>query len=108
MPGIALGKLRTGSDRFELPLADAKAEALRALSQMKVDLQGRSQALKERLTFRIHSREDFDARLKVGRRWFCGAGREEREPGMMLVPWGGDDDDEAVARSISVGASIVQ
>eukprot|EP00434_Breviolum_minutum_P024719 symbB.v1.2.021832.t1/scaffold1911.1/size96319/1 len=73
--GVALGKLRTGGDKFPVPLGEASSE-------MKQELQSRSEQLKQRLIFRIESREDFDGRLK------------EREPGMMLVPWGGDDDDE--------------
>jgi len=80
--GVALGKLRTGGDKFPVPLGEASSEVPKALSQMKQELQSRSEQLKQRLIFRIESREDFDGRLK------------EREPGMMLVPWGGDDDDE--------------
>lgn len=85
--GLALGKLRTGGDKFSVPLSsddgEGPVEAVSAaLARLKGELRQRSEALKERLTFRISSREDFEARIK------------EREPGMFLVPWGGDDDDE--------------
>lgn len=80
--GVALGKLRTGGEKFQVPLDEAATEVPKALSQMKLELQSRSDQLKQRLIFRIESRADFDERLK------------EREPGMMLIPWGGDDDDE--------------
>jgi len=81
--GTALGKLRTGGDKFPVALGEpAVGETLEALERAKRDLRERAEAYKERLTFEIGSREDFDARLT------------EREPGLMLVPWGGDDDDE--------------
>eukprot|EP00440_Ansanella_granifera_P010176 gb/GFBE01011040.1/.p1 GENE.gb/GFBE01011040.1/~~gb/GFBE01011040.1/.p1 ORF type:complete len:694 (+),score=180.19 gb/GFBE01011040.1/:1-2082(+) len=81
--GAALGKLRTGGDKFPVPLGEGAVEEVSsALQRMKQILLDRSEALKQSLTFKINSRDDFDARIK------------EREPGMMLVPWGGDDDDE--------------
>ncbi|CAK9016905.1 unnamed protein product, partial [Durusdinium trenchii] len=80
--GIALGKLRTGGEKFEVPLEDPSNKVSRALTDMKSELKSRSEQLKQRLIFRIESRSDFNKRLK------------EDEPGMMLVPWGGDDDDE--------------
>merc|ERR1712032_17651 len=57
-------------------------EAVAVLSGVQRELRERSAALKERLTFRPQSREEFDARLKA------------REPGMLIVPWGGDSEDE--------------
>ncbi|OLQ14767.1 Proline--tRNA ligase [Symbiodinium microadriaticum] len=81
--GTAMGKLRTGGDKFKVSLGEsAAAEVQEALQGMKKELQSRSEELKQRLTFRIESRADFDARLK------------EKTTGMLLVPWGGDDDDE--------------
>eukprot|EP00931_Biecheleriopsis_adriatica_P114578 TRINITY_DN9046_c0_g1_i1.p1 TRINITY_DN9046_c0_g1~~TRINITY_DN9046_c0_g1_i1.p1 ORF type:complete len:581 (+),score=123.46 TRINITY_DN9046_c0_g1_i1:36-1778(+) len=81
--GAALGKLRSGGDKFSVSLGEAAVdEVSSALLKMKQGLMERSEALKQKLTFRISSRDDLDARLK------------EREPGMFIVPWGGDDDDE--------------
>jgi len=81
--GTAMGKLRTGGDKFKVSLGEgAASEVQEALQGMKKELQSRSEELKQRLTFRIESRADFDARLK------------EKTTGMLLVPWGGDDDDE--------------
>ncbi|CAJ1446493.1 unnamed protein product, partial [Effrenium voratum] len=80
--GTAMGKLRTGGDKFPVPLQEAVPEVQKALLSMKKQLQDRSAQLKQELTFRIESRSDLDARLK------------EKATGMLLVPWGGDDDDE--------------
>jgi len=81
--GTAFAKLRTGGDKFKVALnEDPVHEVKEALQRMKEELQSRSATLKKDLTFRIESRADFDSRLK------------EKYPGMLLVPWGGDDDDE--------------
>jgi len=81
--GVALGKLRTGGEKFPIELGDgAVAEVNVALEKMRSTLVERSEANLERLTFKIGSRADFDARLNA------------REPGFFLVPWGGDNDDE--------------
>eukprot|EP00445_Apocalathium_hangoei_P041625 CAMPEP_0203970540 /NCGR_PEP_ID=MMETSP0359-20131031/98017_1 /ASSEMBLY_ACC=CAM_ASM_000338 /TAXON_ID=268821 /ORGANISM="Scrippsiella Hangoei, Strain SHTV-5" /LENGTH=611 /DNA_ID=CAMNT_0050908497 /DNA_START=30 /DNA_END=1865 /DNA_ORIENTATION=- len=80
--GIAMGKRRTGGDKVKIQLSNAVEEVRAQLDGVLKDLHARSDALRERLTTRIHSREEFDARLK------------EREIGMMKVPWGGNDEDE--------------
>merc|ERR1719291_476589 len=80
--GVVMAKARTGGDKFIVNMDSAAEEVPAALEDVRRTLREKSDALKERLTFRIDSRADFDARL------------EERETGMMLVPWGGDDDDE--------------
>lgn len=81
--GIALGKMRTGGDKLSVKLGPGAADEVKAaLEAVQQALRDRAEAMRQRLTFRISSREEFDARLK------------EREPGMMLVPWGGNSDDE--------------
>mmetsp|Transcript_36486 Transcript_36486/g.97124 ORF Transcript_36486/g.97124 Transcript_36486/m.97124 type:complete len:549 (-) Transcript_36486:765-2411(-) len=81
--GQAFGKVRTGGEKFAVTLGhSAEYEVAAALETVQQTLRKRSAELKERLTLRISSRAEFDARLK------------EREPGFFLVPWGGSDEDE--------------
>jgi len=80
--GVAMAKLRTGGDKFTVSLASATEEVPAALERVKMELRARSDALKEKLSFRPKSREEFEARLK------------EPTPGMLIVPWGGDSEDE--------------
>eukprot|EP00929_Paragymnodinium_shiwhaense_P029490 TRINITY_DN16882_c0_g1_i1.p1 TRINITY_DN16882_c0_g1~~TRINITY_DN16882_c0_g1_i1.p1 ORF type:complete len:601 (-),score=115.34 TRINITY_DN16882_c0_g1_i1:108-1910(-) len=81
--GVALGKLRTGGDKFPVELGDSAPAAVQeALEKMRNILVERSNANLERLTFKIESRADFDSRLATP------------ELGFLLVPWGGDNDDE--------------
>eukprot|EP00913_Durusdinium_trenchii_P005696 g5314.t1 len=53
--GIALGKLRTGGEKFEVPLEDPSNKVSRALTDMKSELKSRSEQLKQRLIFRIET-----------------------------------------------------
>lgn len=80
--GVAIAKLRTGGDRFDVPLGDAATVVEEALERVQRTLRERADALKDRLTFKISTREEFDERLAAP------------EPGMMWVPWGGDSADE--------------
>jgi prolyl-tRNA synthetase len=80
--GFAMAKMRTGGDKFQVPLGDAAEAVPAALERVQKELRERSAALKEKLTFRPKSLEEFNARLK------------ESTPGMLIVPWGGDSEDE--------------
>lgn len=81
--GVALAKMRTGGDKITIKLdSDVVPQVTSALDGVYKALVARSEELKQRLTFHPKSRADFEARLK------------EREPGMMVVPWGGNSEDE--------------
>lgn len=80
--GTTLAKMRTGGDKFPISLENAKTEVVAALDSVQNILRERSQSMKERLTFRIQSKAEFEERLKAN------------QPGFLLVPWGGDSDDE--------------
>jgi prolyl-tRNA synthetase len=79
---VAMAKMRTGGDKFQVDLADAGKQAEDGLERVLQEMRERSQAFKEEMTFRPQSREEFVARL------------EKKRPGMLIVPWGGDNDDE--------------
>eukprot|EP00403_Amphidinium_massartii_P015793 CAMPEP_0178423322 /NCGR_PEP_ID=MMETSP0689_2-20121128/27627_1 /TAXON_ID=160604 /ORGANISM="Amphidinium massartii, Strain CS-259" /LENGTH=525 /DNA_ID=CAMNT_0020044909 /DNA_START=170 /DNA_END=1747 /DNA_ORIENTATION=- len=81
--GAAMAKMRTGGDKFPVSIGDSAAEEVtEALEGVKKVMRSRADALKEKLTFRIDSKEQFLERM------------EQREPGFLWVPWGGDGDDE--------------
>merc|ERR1719382_1728070 len=79
-----VAKLRTGGDKFSIPLesSDTALSVHQALEDARATLCARSQAMKERLTFEITSRAHFEERL------------QQQVPGYLLVPWGGDSEDE--------------
>lgn len=80
--GAALAKRRTGGDKLSVSLANAAEETKAALASVQQTLRDRAEAFKESMTFRISTKAEFDARLA------------EEFPGFLLVPWGGDNDDE--------------
>lgn len=81
--GMAVAKLRTGGDKFSIQLgSDVACAVHQAVEKVRLALQAHARDLKERLTFHITSREEFEGRL------------QEREPGYLIVPWGGDSSDE--------------
>lgn len=80
----AMGKKRTGGEKFAIRLGDgAAAEVASALDAVALELHACAASLKERLSFRIRGRAEFEARLRA------------REPGFLWIPWGGDGEDEA-------------
>jgi len=92
--GTAVAKLRTGGDRFALPLDDGAAAAVtKALEDARQALMAHARSMKERLTFRIASKADFLERL------------QQKSPGYLLVPWGGDSDDEEILQK-ETGATL--
>jgi len=81
--GAALGKMRTGGDKFPIALGlNAVQETKEALENVRQALLQRAQDLQNSLTFRISERSQLDDRLKA------------REPGFFSIPWGGNDEDE--------------
>jgi len=81
--GVALAKLRTGGDKFPVNLGDGAAEEVAAaFGTLRQKLRDRSDERLAAMSVRIESRAQFDARL------------QESTPGMLFVPWGGDDADE--------------
>jgi len=79
----AVAKLRTGAEKFTISLnSDATSVVRKALEELRLALKEHARSLKQRLTFHIKSREEFDARLR------------ERDPGYLFVAWGGDSADE--------------
>lgn len=80
--GSAMAKRRTGGDKFPVSLANAAEETQAGLDSVLKILRERSEEFKESMTFRISSKEEFFERL------------ESPTPGFLLVPWGGDNDDE--------------
>lgn len=80
--GNALAKRRTGGDKFPVSLANAAEETKAGLDSVQQALRERAEAFKERMTFRISSKDEFYERLATN------------TPGFLLVPWGGDNADE--------------
>jgi prolyl-tRNA synthetase len=79
----AVAKLRTGGEKFTVALNnDATSAVQKALDEARLALKDHARTLKQKLTFHITSREEFEARLR------------ERDPGYLFVPWGGDSADE--------------
>jgi len=79
--GQAFAKLRTGGDKFGVPLEGAVDAVREVLDTMQADLLA---AATERLaahTYTVGSRAEFAEKL-------------ESQPGFYKIPWGGDDADE--------------
>lgn len=92
--GAAVAKLRTGGDKFSIQLSgNVVASIEEALENARRALCERAQALKQSLTFRIKSREEFEERLRA------------QVPGFLLVAWGGNSDDEERVKN-NTGATL--